>query len=303
MAEHARKLVYILGSGRCGSTLLDVVLGAHPEIRSTGELEHLPDPAWSEGCTCSCGLSTLECGFWSGVRRRYEASAAAEPLRAGKARYGRVRHLGKLVTYRAHAPGHFREHVGAMRALADAIAAESGKPIVVDSSKNPGRGVVWSHAAGEGLEVYFLHLVRDGRGYVYSTATAKDSAPSPWYSSTPRASLQWMATNLACSAPLIGPGARYLRVRYEDVVAEPVPALQRIGRFLGVELGGVAARVAGREGFAPEHLVGGNRLRMHSQIVVRPDFKWERELSERDRALFWRVAGPLASHYGYRKTV
>src|SRR3954447_898046 len=136
--RNVQKLVYILGTGRCGSTLLDLMLGSHPLIHSTGELDYLPEPAWSNGCTCSCGASTLECPFWTGVRQRYERAATVKDLRLGPRTYWRVRHLAKLATYRPYRPRKFRDHLRAMRALADTIAAESGKPIVIDSSKNPG---------------------------------------------------------------------------------------------------------------------------------------------------------------------
>ena len=47
MAMQARpKILYIVGAGRSGSTILDIALGNSPEICSSGELVHLPERGW-----------------------------------------------------------------------------------------------------------------------------------------------------------------------------------------------------------------------------------------------------------------
>jgi hypothetical protein len=70
------KLVYIIAQGHSGSTLLDCILGTHPDFLSSGELCYLN---WQIARTmnkissvedqdiCSCGKDFRDCLFWSEV--------------------------------------------------------------------------------------------------------------------------------------------------------------------------------------------------------------------------------------------
>lgn len=85
------KVLKITGLGRSGSTILDVVLGNHPDIESVGEASNLIRNGWISReslrgipkdrlrrptCTCGKRLDVLyvdapdeACPFWSSVRR------------------------------------------------------------------------------------------------------------------------------------------------------------------------------------------------------------------------------------------
>src|SRR4051794_15642729 len=65
-------LVYIMGHGYSGSTLLTFLLGSHPGIATIGELGIAPrgkTPTPDE-YLCSCQAPILECDFWQQVTRR-----------------------------------------------------------------------------------------------------------------------------------------------------------------------------------------------------------------------------------------
>src|SRR5918999_551571 len=94
------KVLKITGLGRSGSTILDVVLGNHPEIESVGEVMNLIRTGWISQeslhgipqkrlrrpiCTCGKRLDVLyvdtpeeACPFWSGVRREWDERADGE---------------------------------------------------------------------------------------------------------------------------------------------------------------------------------------------------------------------------------
>ena len=89
------RLVYVLGGGRSGSTLLDTILGNHPTIESVGELSSVLEHGWSDSRQCACGQSAPQCPFWSEVRRDWarrtdtedEASYAALTARLERHRF------------------------------------------------------------------------------------------------------------------------------------------------------------------------------------------------------------------------
>lgn len=63
------KVVYILSPGHSGSTLLGLLLGAHPAVATVGELKFAP-PGYRDGQTCSCGVRMEQCDFWQAVSER-----------------------------------------------------------------------------------------------------------------------------------------------------------------------------------------------------------------------------------------
>src|SRR5215210_5619140 len=92
--EKPVRVLKITGLGRSGSTILDIVLGNHPNIESVGEVGSLMRTGWisheslrgidpkrrllSLPCTCGKRLDVLyvdtpdkACPFWSSVRREW----------------------------------------------------------------------------------------------------------------------------------------------------------------------------------------------------------------------------------------
>src|SRR3954452_15131421 len=59
-----KKIVYIAGYSRSGSTILEIVLSSHAKIFGTGELGYLFDD-WIEGTRrCTCEQVYADCVFW-----------------------------------------------------------------------------------------------------------------------------------------------------------------------------------------------------------------------------------------------
>lgn len=295
------KVVYILGTGRCGSTVLDIMLGAHPDICSTGELHRLPTVATGASQPCSCGADASACEFWGRVIADVERQFPLAELQAGR-RFEFTRSLPRTALGLA-VPGsavdRFADRLGV---LMQAIARQSGRPIVVDSSKHSSRGLILWHARRAGIDVRFVHLVRDGRGFVWSKRRVLDgqglglTVPEK---SVADLSAWWVVSNVLSGLLFrLHPG-RYLRLRYEDLVADPEATLAKIGKFVGVDLRPVAQSLRDGTPLAVGHVVGGNRLRFARTLVLRPDTDWQQNMPRADERTFWSIAGWLARRYGY----
>src|SRR3954452_21715799 len=65
------RVVYIMGHGYSGSTLLTFLLGTHPQIATIGELGIAPQAKEEFGrpeeYLCSCRAPVRQCGFWQRV--------------------------------------------------------------------------------------------------------------------------------------------------------------------------------------------------------------------------------------------
>ena len=84
------KLIYILSFGHSGSTLLDLTLGTHSKMLSTGELMFLPfnlqrslnaEYPIEDGSRCSCHLKYLDCPVWSETLKRIVSNTGDTSIR------------------------------------------------------------------------------------------------------------------------------------------------------------------------------------------------------------------------------
>ena len=64
------RVVFIGGSGRSGSTLIERLLGRLPGVCNVGEVAFLWERGLQRGELCGCGLALLECPFWCEVGKR-----------------------------------------------------------------------------------------------------------------------------------------------------------------------------------------------------------------------------------------
>ena len=122
------RVIYIAGTSHSGSTLLDLMLIAHPAIFSAGEVLKLnrqleiSDPRKQTYVRCPCGAPSLwQCPVWSGVDARTRETA-------GKS-------LADLDMFDAKPTRRKAPNAIVFKAIADV----SGKSFVVDSSKMPKR--------------------------------------------------------------------------------------------------------------------------------------------------------------------
>ncbi len=309
----AQKVIFIAGAGRSGSTLLDIVLGNHPEIASVGELSKLVPSALLRREHCACGLRGDECPFWREVVELWLGEGAGRAEReqylALEERFERARRWLRLTAER-RAVGRgrpsplFLRYAEQTAALFGAVARVSGKPVVVDSSKNPARAFALSLVPG--IELAVIHLVRDPRGvaFSYQKSFARDErggvqhdimALPVW-----RTALAWRFANAAIERLLAGlPPGRGRRLRYEDLVADPRQALAGLGPVLGVSLADLGERLAAGEEMAVGHTIAGSRLRMKGRVQLAADAEWRSAMPAAARRTVVRLAGGALTRYGY----
>lgn len=297
-------VVYVLSSPHSGSTVLGMVLGAHPTVFCGGELNGIPVPAWTHLTQCACSASGDECPFWSTVRTSFAERGSLEQFRRDQALLEGWRSLPRALweTVRPSAAG--RRHAAALATMAREIATASGRSTIIDTSKLAPRGLIYNLARSREFEVRYLHVVRDGRGVVASRKSRTRRVGGPGADGSgaaARFALLWTFANAAYTAVFSRFHGRYLRLRYEDLLSDPSATLERLGRFLELDLSGVIARVREGATFSSGHVVEGNRLRLTGGVRLRPpDSGWKSALTPAEQRTFWRWAGWLARRYGYR---
>lgn len=63
MTARKIRVLYILGSGFSGSTLLGAFLGSHEKIFNLGEVKNYIQDLSAKNTACSCGQNMTECPF------------------------------------------------------------------------------------------------------------------------------------------------------------------------------------------------------------------------------------------------
>jgi hypothetical protein len=294
---------------RSGTTLLDLMLGQLPSHCDVGELFYMWQAGPLRDQLCACGERFSECPFWQQVGQEAFGGWDAvdvDHVLALQSRLDRTsvelraRLLPFLRDDRATA-----EYLDLLRRLYSAIASVSGSRVVVDSTKRP--STAWLLTRLEDVDLRIVHLVRDPRGVVNSwnrqvALPANAGARSHLKRRSPVQILRrWLTVNA-----MIGALARrvpLLRIRYEDLVRDPAPALEAVLDLVGEPRTSTSLSFL-RDGAITtgrSHAAAGGRVRLErGMLQLRPDEKWREQLSPRLQRLVRLVAGPLMRRYGYR---
>jgi glycosyltransferase involved in cell wall biosynthesis len=306
-------VIYIAGSGRSGSTIMERVLGEMPGFVNVGELIDLARRARDDE-RCGCGMAFTDCPFWMGVGERafggWDAGSVAA-LGELQGRVARQRHMPRLLTMRMASPG-FRADIRAYGAfyakLYAAIAAEAGADYVVDSSKWPVQALALARG---GIDVRVIHLVRDARGVAHSLSKKDLARPHAlhendlmWHSPPAGAAARWV-TCQAQAELLSHRGLRVARVRYEDFVCQPQRTVEAALTQLGLAPGPAQfAHIDGRRVMlGKSHGLSGNPSRFHDgETILHSDEAWHDQMSQRDRALVAAIGLPFLLRYRGRRS-
>jgi len=277
----AKELFFIGGQPKSGTTWLQLLLDAHPDISCRGEghfADQLAPPLREMLQLHSASLETKNKHVFAGMAPFPTFTEA---------------HYTYLL-------------VSAVALLLDAACDPAAAVI---GEKTPDNARYYGQLAALFPRAKFVHIVRD----------ARDCAVSAWFHNLrtnpegvraqfgtlakflPQYAQKWgAATALAASFGAAHP-ARFCQLRYEDLVAAPRATLTRLLEFLGVA---ASARVAdacvAAAGF--ETLSGGRAPGEEDRASF---FRrgepgdWRRHLSEADNHAFLATCGAAMALYGY----
>jgi hypothetical protein len=301
--------MYVGGVIRSGSTLLDRMLGELPDHVAVGELCYLWQHSVKLDRGCGCGAAFSRCPFWTAVGDKafggWQAVDVDEMIDL-QLSLDTTRDLPGLIAPRL-APrfnARLRRYSEVLSTLYAAIADVAAARVVVDSSKHAGPAYLLRHAD---IDLRVLHLVRDPRGVAHSLRKAvrrpeydREDYMSVWPART--AARRWITTNLLI-AGLARFGVPVARMRYEDLVADPIGELTRVTAALDRPLSDDAFAFIrnGAVELPPAHTLDGNPMRYSTgPVPLQADDTWRAALPESDRKLVERITAPLRRRYGYR---
>jgi Sulfotransferase family len=288
---------FVVGVSRSGTTLLRLMLDAHPLLTIPPETHFVPRVATVCERLVAEGASTAQ------VRGQALEEMTTHP------RWGdfgvseeQVREL--MERHEPLTPG------DAIRSFYEAYAAGQGKPRWGDKSPP----YTWKSLRIQRAlpEAHFIHIIRDGRDVALSLSEVSwgpddvSMAAEKWVSELRRARKR--AQGLARGT--------YMELRYEDLVADPEPKLREIAGFVDLPWDEAMLdyhrqaeeRMSREMGRTLKPLGGGTitaeeRARQHELVSSPPSQsragRWRTEMSPEDRAAFESVAGRMLKKLGY----
>ncbi len=299
-------LLYIMSRPHSGSTILDILMGNSQSVEGVGQLV---SDMGELGNPCACGASIGDCTFWQAVRNEVESGGISwdEAVRASVGQ-AHVRHFWR--TWRAgQADLELTRLAAITRVLAAAIAKVAGKPNVLDSTKEPTRGLFLAKFVPD---AQVIRLVRDPRSAVASHYwRLKEKGfyhflRRDWHA--PRlaplflvvAAASWTVGNLLAEIAARAAPGRVMLLRYEDLRDDPAAALSAIGSRFGLDLADSVAKVSDGSPLGVQHIIGGNDVRLEPGLRFDPKRESTRRKLPRwvelvTAACCW----PLMHRYGY----
>ncbi len=303
------RVLFIGGLGRSGTTLLERVLGELPTVAPLGEIVHMWRRDVLDDERCACGQPFSQCPFWTEVgNRAYGGWANLDVPRvlALQQAVDRTRFIPKLAARKLdeRTRADVTEYVGHYERVYAAAAQAAGASVVIDSSKNA--SLAYNLRWSTGIDLKVLHVVRDARGVAYSwtkqvARPETDGHEEMTRYSPSRSAVLWNAHNTAFA--LLGRrGIDVRRLRYEELIADPVATTAALAQWLGVPAGPaeLAYLSDGKVQLGACHSAAGNPMRFKTGVLeLRRDDAWRTELPGGQRRLVGAMTAPWLGRYGY----
>jgi sulfotransferase family protein len=278
---------FVVGVGRSGTTLLRLMIDAHPEVAIPAETHFLPKL----------------------LRLRDEGDAlrtAAHAVMTGESTWADFGIPGERLAEAFARLSPFTLANG-LRAFYGLYAAKFGKPRWGEKTPFYGRRMRAIEAVLP--EAHFVHVIRDGRDVALSLRPL-------WFS--PGDEIEAQARNWLTKVSAIranGHGCRhYLEIRYEDLVLDTESVLRRVCDFIALRYDprmlsyhqGARDRldeIGDEYRFKDARISKEARMRLHVHALHPPDparvERWRSDMSSGDRDTFTSIAGALLSDLGY----
>ncbi len=291
MTEAHPPAPFVVGVGRSGTTLLRLMLDAHPELTIPPETHFAPELIRAAGKRRASAEALTEIvvsqrqwgDFGLDEAQLRERLAALDPLYAGDA----------------------------LRAFYGLYAERAGKPRWGD--KTPIYVEHMREIASALPEARFVHLIRDGRDVALSRIRRALDEPPP----VDRIAKNW-CRRIRDARKQARKLSHYLELRYEDLVTETEPTLRRVCEFVDLpyddamldyhqhaaeRLGEMAGDLPARGGKA--HRPGEERLAAHALASEPPREEriaaWRDGMRPEDVSAFEAEARELLDELGYAR--
>ncbi len=279
--------MFIVGCPRSGTTLLQRMVNAHPDIAIT------PESHWIPRLYAKPWALTSEGPVKPKLIRRLLGHPKFARLKISPEEIAKLTGNGKPISY-----GNL------VSRIFDLYGQRQGKPLVGDKTPDYVRSIETLH--GLWPSARFVHVIRDGRDVALSMMDWSKSRPKPgdfaaWGEDRVSTAALWWELNVRLGRKVgksIGDNL-YYEVRYESLVSRPREESAGLCGFLGVPytdamLHFYEATAASDPGLEAKR----------ANLPVTPGLRdWSAQLRPQDNERFEAAVGALLEELGYARVV
>lgn len=279
-------ILYIVGEGRSGSTLLDMLLGQVDSFESVGELHFIWLRGLRENQRCGCGVAFNACNYWNNIIEKFNKennTLTIDELADYTSIDSMKKFPGNYLYDKLSSFSHIKKVFKSYDLLYRSIASETGSNIIIDSSKSV--PFAFFLAKYSKLDIKFIHMIRDSRAVTFSRQKKKirseitDTVEYMPTVSSWKSSLKWLSNNMVAS--FVIKEKPFIRVTYEGFINDPKAIFDEISEFLKIPKADFDGLVSSDKTskMSVHHTVSGNPSRFNSgDIKIELDDRWKTEM-------------------------
>lgn len=298
------KLVYILSSGRSGSTILEMMLANSTDLWATGEV-HLLNYALSDSdVKCGCGKAVVDCSFWSEVVKKLKNNqkfsfSQLSLLRdvSGLGKVVRWKYVWPIITGKVSesflsAAQEYGEHNRTLfMEAASSINDVGSRAYFIDSSKDPYRLLLLEKSGYFDIKV--IHITKPIEAFLYSMLDGKSKLLL-----TIRMTVRWITDGLIMTrlAKQHFATKNYMHVKYTDLVENPDEYVRDLQKLFNLP----EFAASDNDSRSPiSHGLAGNKVRL-TNMTITPDYRWMNSPSTLLLKFSKIISYPVRRKLGYR---
>jgi hypothetical protein len=295
-------VVFISGSGRSGTTIVDRILGTIPEAVTVSQLYHIIFDLYHEEVICSCGNQTGKCEFWTLVIKKL--SLSKENIKKITRIHEEINHSRYFFnilfgTLSNKKKVELKYYLKWLETLYDTIFEITKKNIIIDSSKVPSHILLLSKI--NKYNISDLHIIRHPSGVVKSWQKNKyDPSKKKFMNthSTHKILFNWIIRNsLSNILKYLMP---YKRYNYEKIIDNPDYIFNQVLKNFKIKTNFTFNIKNKSILLESNHTLSGNPHRFHTgKINLIKDESWKKEISLFKRIYIFIFLLPLMVKYKY----
>lgn len=276
------KIIYILGAGHSGSSLLDNIIGSSKEVFSVGELfyydiylNNKKGKKLIKNKICTCGKKIDDCDFWKNIKKKDLSVNKNEDLISSiKIMINIINLFEKLFCFNMEFPNNYT--------IYDSIFKEAKKKkedikYILDSSKDPRRLYeLIKDKSIDNQNIQIIHLVRDGRAYINSFQDKKRTNLKLKKKNMLICIFEWILINLISKILIHKYKLKNINISYEKFTKNPIDTIEEINNKFEISVNKNFLNYVNKTTY---HNINGNVTRFNNLSKIVLNQKWKKNLN------------------------
>jgi hypothetical protein len=260
----AKTLIYIIGAGRSGTTLLDIMLGNSHDAINLGEINRF---FLRDGFPPKRENASDVSAYWSSFKHLFDLNNQKD--------YSYLNDLFKkheyhTSLYKSVTRSSDIEYIKLLKLQYDALHKKTDESILIESSKYPVRALNLSNYLDkEKFDIKYIYLKKDPVSVVSSFQKKNLEQPSKGFFN---ANIYYLVVNTICRISMIflkKRGHKVAEITYEDLTRNIANTIHEIEKDLDLDLTLLKNKICKGEKLKTGFLFDGNRIRLQESITLR----------------------------------